>query len=208
MTDDLEKGKQNDVLVMDFSKAFDKVCHSLLLHKLSHYGITGHVNAWIASFLSDRRQAVVVEGAISTFTPAESGVPQGSVLGPSLFLLYINDLPRGLSAKSRLFADDTLCYKTISSASDQQALQDDLLHLAEWEQRWLMEFHPRKCESLSISRKRAPLIGQYKLHGHTLENKEEIKYLGVTITKDLRWHSHINNAAKRPTKPWASSEEM
>ena len=106
----LEKGLETDILVMDFAKAFDKVSHSLLTIKLRHYGITGEMNAWIQGFLSGRRQAVVVDGATSGFVDVESGVPQGSVLGPFLFLLCINDLPRDLTATARLFADDTLEY--------------------------------------------------------------------------------------------------
>ena len=111
LTESLATGKQSDILVMDFAKAFDKVCHSLLLHKLSHYGITGSVNNWIRGFLNDRKQAVMVEGATSGFVPVESGVPQGSVLGPCLFLLYINDLPENLTSTTRLFADDTACHR-------------------------------------------------------------------------------------------------
>ena len=111
-----DKGKQVDMLVMDFAKGFDKVSHSLLIHKLHHYGITGDINNWIKNFLSDRKQAVVVDGALSSFVSVESGVPQGSVLGPSLFLLYINDLPNGLTSTTRLFADDTACHREISKA--------------------------------------------------------------------------------------------
>ncbi|KAI8515244.1 hypothetical protein Bbelb_078350 [Branchiostoma belcheri] len=200
LSNDLEQGKQTDALIMDFSKAFDKVCHSLLIHKLKHYGIRGPLNTWIQNFLADRTQVVVVEGSTSNPVPVESGVPQGSVLGPSLFLLYINDLPTSLSSIARLFADDTLAHKTICSASDQELLQVDLDLLAKWEQTWLMEFHPGKCQSLHITRKRAPLITEYHLHGHTLSAVKEAKYLGVTITNNLTWSTHIGNIVNKASK--------
>ena len=92
----LECSKQTDVLIMDFSKAFDKVNHSMLLHKLQRYGVQGTTNTWITNFLNNRRQAVVVSGASSHFVNIMSGVPQGSVLGPCLFLAYINDMPEKL----------------------------------------------------------------------------------------------------------------
>lgn len=131
ITHDLQAGKQTDLVVLDFAKAFDKVNHSLLVHKLSHYGIIGKTNAWIQNFLRDRKQAVVVDGAESGFVPVESGVPQGSVLGPALFLLFINDLPKQTQSKARLFADDTACQRTICSRKDLEILQDDLSKLAE-----------------------------------------------------------------------------
>lgn len=195
LTSCLEKGKQTDVIVLDFSKAFDKVSHSLLIHKLEHYGITGTVKQWIHNFLSDRRQGVVVEGATSTEVAVDSGVPQGTVLGPCLFLHYINDLPLDLSCITRLFADDTMCHKVISSPSDSQQLQQDLDKLAAWEDRWLMEFHPRKCQTLHVTRKREPLLLDYSLHGHTLASPSETKYLGVTISEDLSWDAHISDVA-------------
>ena len=97
MTEHLESGKQTDVLIMDFSKAFDKVNHSLLLHKLQRYGVQGTTTAWIANFLNNRCQTVVVSSASSHFVNIMSGVPQGSVLGPCLFLAYMNDMPEKLS---------------------------------------------------------------------------------------------------------------
>ena len=200
LSDDLENGKQVDILVMDFAKAFDRVCHSLLVHKLSHYGIVGQVNTWIRNFLANRQQVVVVDGATSGSIAVESGVPQGSVLGPCLFLLYINDLPEDLTSTARLFADDTLCHNTVKSSKDQQDLQEDLNHLAEWEQKWQMKFHPSKCQSLQFTRKRQRLPATYTLHGHTLSNEKEVKYLGVTLSDNMKWGPHITKVVKKANK--------
>ena len=153
---------------MDFSKAFDKVSHSLLTHKLVHYGIRGKTNRWIQNFLAERKQVVVVEGEKSDFINVESRVPQGSVLGPSLFLFYINDMPQGIRSRVRLFADDTIVYLTITSDTDADNLQEDLDKLAKWEGKWKMAFHPDKCNVLTITRKRKPIVREYYLHGHTL----------------------------------------
>ena len=186
-----------DILVMDFAKAFDKVNHSLLIHKLQRYGIRGEVKAWIEDFLRDRTQAVVVNGTKSETAPVRSGVPQGSVLGPCLFLVYINDLPDSLTGSARLLADDTAAYSVVKSQADQSLLQKDLDQLAVWEKRWDMVFHPGKCTTLQVSRKRQTLPAQYHLHGHTLETVPSKKYLGVTIAKDLSWVEHINNLSTK-----------
>ena len=123
---------------MDFAKAFDRVNHRLLLHKLHCYGIRGSILSWISSFLHDRRQTVVVNGNRSSFISVRSGVPQGSVLGPCLFLAYINDLPNNLTSRTRLFADDTTVYRIVTNSVDQDHLQQDLQCLAEWEENWEM----------------------------------------------------------------------
>ena len=115
-------GHQTDVLVMDFSKAFDKVGHERLLQKIMHYGITGRTQKWIRSFLSGRRQRVVLDGEHSDQVAVTSGVPQGFVLGPCLFLLYINDLANELESTVRLFADDTIAYLTVDSLADASRL--------------------------------------------------------------------------------------
>ena len=123
----MQKGHQNDVVVMDFAKAFDKGAHNRLLYKLSSYGVKGNTLGRISSFLSGRSQKVVLEGQSSSFAPMLTGVTQGSVLGPVLFLIYINDLPEYVSSSTvRLFADDTLLYLTIHNSSDCAKLQDDL----------------------------------------------------------------------------------
>ena len=188
----MHAGHQTDILVMDFSKAFDKVSHPRLVTKLKHYGIGGKTNRWIQSFLTGRTQKVVLEGESSDDVEVLSGVPQGSVLGPSLFLFYINDLPESLVSNIRLFADDTILYLTIHSDSDTQVLQRDLDKLAEWENLWKMEFHPDKCEVLRVGRKRVMVQNDYVLHGKILASADSVKYLGVNIASDLRWNKHID----------------
>ena len=111
-------GKQTDLILLDFSKAFDKVSHSKLLWKLHQYGIRGNALSWIRAFLGNRSQTVVLEGEESGSVPMTSGVPQGSFLGPILFLVYINDLPDELSSQVRLFADDTAVYLTVGGSGD------------------------------------------------------------------------------------------
>ena len=114
----LDKRKQVDAILLDFSKAFDKVSHSLLAAKLDHYGVRGMNLAWIRDFLQDRTQVVVLKGDKSDVVPVTSGVPQGSVLGPALFLVYINDLPERVKSTPRLFADDCILYREINSDAD------------------------------------------------------------------------------------------
>ena len=193
----IEKSTQTDILIMDFSKAFDKVSHNLLIHKLNYYGIQGKTNRWINSFLKSRTQAVVLEGVTSDYVPVQSGVPQGSVLGPSLFLFYINDIPVGLDSTIRLFADDTIAYLAIKSNTDCVTLQNDLNKLGVWENKWKMAFHPDKCNVLSISKSKDPIKFNYSLHGQILEHVNSAKYLGVTIQSDLKWNTHINNISKK-----------
>ncbi len=186
-------GKQTDAVVLDFSKAFDKVSHSKLVAKLGHYGVRGRTNAWIRDFLTDRKQTVVLNGASSCETKVRSGVPQGSVLGPCLFLFYINDLPEGLRSEVRLFADDTVVYISVSLVQDAETLQRDLAKLEEWEKKWGMQFHPGKCQVIIFTRKRKPIRHTYMLHGQALENVKEAKYLGVTFQEDMKFTTHIDN---------------
>ena len=127
---------QTDVVVLDFSKAFDVVPHQRLLHKLDHYGIRGTTLNWIQNFLTNRTQKVVVDGSSSESARVKSGVPQGTVLGPLLFLTYINDLPSTVSSQVRLFADDCLLYRPIKCRADQEKLQRDLSALQDWADRW------------------------------------------------------------------------
>ena len=135
---DLDHLKQVDLIFLNFCKAFDTVPHSRLLLKLSLYGIQNNVNLWIQSWLTQRVQRVVVNGSHSTWLSVESGVPQGSVLGPLLFLIYINDIVKDISSNLRLFADDCLLYCVITSEEDSALLQNDLNTIFTWSLLWQM----------------------------------------------------------------------
>ena len=157
-----DKNIQTDVIVMDFAKAFDKVPHKRLLHKLNYYGIRGNTLNWIQDFLSLRSQTVLLEGVKSDNIQVTSGVPQGTVLGPILFLIYINDFHEYLNYSTlRLFADDSIIYKEIRSIDDTIKLQNDLDAAAKWEQDWLMSFHPDKCSVLRVTNKQYNKITLY-----------------------------------------------
>ena len=157
LASNLSVGKQIDTAVMDFSKAFDKVSHARLIYKLGWYGIRGSALAWIKEFLAGRTQKVVLDGEESPPSPVISGVPQGSVLGPILFLVFINDLPDSIKSTVRLFADDTIAYRVVASNEDCARLQKDLDEMVEWERRWGMEFNPDKCEILRVTRRKSPI---------------------------------------------------
>ena len=188
---------QTDAILLDFSKAFDVVPHRRLLHKLEHYGIRGNLHNWISHFLRNRTQRVVIEGHSSSVVPVSSGVPQGSVLGPLLFLVYINDLPTVVSSTSRLFADDSLVYRITNTVKEQQHLQNDLNKLQIWESDWLMKFHPEKCEVLQVGLKKVKLPSIYKIHDKALNSVSSAKYLGVQVNSKLDWNDHINMIIKK-----------
>ncbi|XP_060596399.1 uncharacterized protein LOC132750432 [Ruditapes philippinarum] len=138
------------IILLDFSKAFDKVNHRKLLLTLQENGVSTQILNWTRSFLIGRSQTVVLEDEHSTEVPVNSGVPQGSVLGPLCFLIYINELPSSVSkSQIRLFADDTVVYITINSSSDSQSLQEDLDKMQIWEREWDMEFNPQNVKSFT-----------------------------------------------------------
>jgi hypothetical protein len=153
----LDQGDQTDIVFLDISKAFDSVPHDIIVHKLKMYGFNGNLLKWIESYLTGRRQRVLVEGSFSEWLPVTSGVPQGSILGPLLFVLYINDMPSVVrSIDIALFADDAKCIMKISSDEDCRSMQADLDRLFEWGNTWSMCFNVNKCKVLTISRSRNP----------------------------------------------------
>ena len=191
---------QVDMVILDFSKAFDTVPHKKLLHKLKNYGIDGRLNAWVEQFLVNRRQRVLVDGAFSGYDKVLSGVPQGTVLGPLLFLCHINDLPQHVLSQIRLFADDCLLYRRIKKEEDQLILQEDLKALEEWATTWGMKFNSTKCYVMTISRSRKPFTKFYQLGDHILQQVSENPYLGLMIRDDLKWSSHINKTSSKASQ--------
>ena len=134
------------MIFLDFSKAFDTVPHQRLLTKLQYYGINNKIYHWISNWLTKRSQRVLVNGSSSSYVPVISGVPQGTVLGPLMFLLYINDINKNIiSSKLGLFADDCVIYKTIYNKDDSITLQKDLSTLSDWARIWQMNFNIDKC---------------------------------------------------------------
>ena len=174
----LNKKLQVDMIILDFSKAFDTVPHNRLLNKLDRYGIRNKTHTWISNFLKYRKQRVVIGGEHSTWTQVMSGVPQGTVLGPLLFLTYINDLPNNINSSIRLFADDCVLYREIKNAIDSQELQKDLNSLMKWQ----MNFNPKKCFVMRLTHARHMTRFNYILGDKSLQETDNHPYLGVHKT--------------------------
>ena len=193
-TEALDRQKDIRVVFCDISKAFDRVWHIGLLAKLSRVGITGNLLQWFQNYLANRKQRVVVNGQSSSWASVLAGVPQGSVLGPLLFLIYINDITSEVqSSEVRLFADDTILYIFIDNPiQSAQALNDDLARISQWAREWLVKFSAPKTKTMTISRKRKhqhapPLI----MNNVTLDEVPSYKHLGVKISNNLLWNEHI-----------------
>ena len=152
---------------------------------------------WIDAFLCFRQQRVVVNGVKSDWAPVVLGVPQGTVLGPLLFSLHINDIMSDIESEIRLFADDCVCYREIKDIKETLKLQKDIDRLGNWARKWGMKFQPVKCNMMQLTKKHNKIQASYTLEGTFLENVESIKYLGVTITSDLKWNSHIRDECSK-----------
>jgi protein tyrosine phosphatase (PTP) superfamily phosphohydrolase (DUF442 family) len=188
------------LIIPEFSKAFDNVPHKKLLWKLNNCGIRGNTWKWVSAFLSNRMQQVTLDGEVSGQLPVVSGVHQGSVLAPLLFLIFINDLPVAVTSKTRLFADDCILYIQIYNHDDSITLQQDMDNLAAWEKMWVCSSIQKKCISLSVTRSKTPFHTSYILKGHTLESITTAKYLGIALSKDMNWDTHINNIISKANK--------
>ena len=191
-------------IFFDLRKAFDSVPHRPLVDKLASLGLDAHTLSWITSYLTNRKQHVVVGGESSQDTPVLSGVPQGSVLGPLLFLLYIDDVFNILLSDGstlNLYADDMLLYKPVKSIEDFGHLQLDIDRISDWVSCNKLTLNPTKCKAMIISRKRnAVEPPQLVLNGAPLEQVETFKYLGVLLSSNLSWSAHIDSICTKARK--------
>ena len=193
-----EEGRAVDIIYLDFQKAFDKVPHRKLLNKVESHGISGHIHRWISDWLCDRKQRVVLNGKFSDWRNVSSGVPQGSVLGPILFLIYINDLDEDVKCKISKFADDTKIANRVISLSQQQELQNDLNTLGEWAVNSQMFFNVDKCKVLHIGNRNVQ--ANYTMNGKQLAKVEQEKDLGVVISSDLKPSKQCSEVVKTANK--------
>ena len=192
-----------DTIFLDFRKAFDSVPHKRLLLKLERLEVSGNVLKWISSFLSNRSQRVVINGQSSEWTDVSSGVPQGSVLGPLYFLLYVNDLPDEVKSCCKLFADDAKIYKYLQNLKDFETIQNDLNKLCQWTRKWLMIFYVEKCKVMHLG-KNNPRF-EYEMtdkDGNTkvLKPVEMEKDLEINVQENLKFDKHISLTVNRANR--------
>ena len=200
----LDEREPVDALYLDFAKAFDSVPHERLLRKVKSLGIEGNVLQWIRDFLVGRRQRVSINGTVSDWASVRSGVPQGSVLGPILFVAFINDLPEVVSSVCSMYADDTKVYNTVKDASNKAQLQDDLDSLVNWADTWQLRFNADKCKVLHLGKNNEQQDYSMRRHGCNervmIEKSSVEKDLGVYVDKELKFSKHVETKANTSNK--------
>jgi Reverse transcriptase (RNA-dependent DNA polymerase)/Endonuclease-reverse transcriptase len=196
-----DKGQKTDLVFLDYQKAFDKVPHNLLIKKLMDLQIQHPICKWIKEYLTDRVQRVVLEGITSEEINVSSGVPQGSVLGPLLFIIYINDISKNLQSNIGMYADDCVIYRVIQSPHDEEILQEDLNRIVDWAQNWHLPLNIAKCKCM---RTKSGTVQEnevyYHINNQALEQVKIFKYLGIQICEDLRWNEHIEFTINKANK--------
>jgi hypothetical protein len=190
-TSDIESKNQVDVIYIDFAKAFDSVSHSKLIYKLSRMGVSGNLLAWLETFVKYRRQCVRINGLCSEYCTVSSGVPQGSVLGPILFLVYVNDLTNISTNDTsvKLFADDVKLFRTIKSIDDHIDLQLVLNNLKNWAATWQLKISTPKCSTLQLGR--SHIKDAYKIGQTCIPVNQSCSDLGILISPNLKFSDHI-----------------
>ena len=195
----LDEGKEIRVIFFDISKAFDRVWHRGLLSKLQSIGIKGNLLLWFENYLSNRRQRVVINGCCSEWKNIKAGVPQGSILGPLLFIIYINDIVNEINSNIKLFADDTSLYLIVDDPiSTAESLNSDINKINDWSMKWLVKFNPKKTESMVISRKSdKPFHPQILMDNNHIQCVTEHKHLGIILSDDGTFGKHIDMITKK-----------
>jgi len=189
----LDEKIQCDVIYTDFTKAFDTVSHDFLMYKIRKYGISGNLYNWIQSYLTDRQQRVVFNGSFSSWQPVTSGVPQGSVLGPLFFNMFVDDIPSIYDySQCLLFADDLKLFRMVRGPDDAQLLQEDLDKLSTWSSSWKLTLNPSKCKVLTLTLKKQPVLHTYELAQTQLERVTNHKDLGIFVDSKLTFTPHID----------------
>ena len=201
-TKQLDEGNSIDVIYLDYAKAFDTVPHLRLLKKLEGYGVAGQVLQWIRSFLSNRRQKVVINGESSSWRDVLSGIPQGSVLGPVLFTCYVNDMPETVQSMTRMFADDTKVFAQCNTQEQCQQLQTDLNTLQDWADKWQLRFNAKKCKIMHLGNKNneETYLMKDNLTEVDLEKTECEKDLGVHVDPSLKFSKHCEKATNKANR--------
>ena len=189
-TDYLDNGNPVDVIYLDFRKAFDSVPHVRLMKKIASYGISGQLLSWIQTFLSDRLQRVTVDGCYSDWSKVTSGIPQGSVLGPTLFVMFVNDLPDVTCSHTQLYADDAKIYSSVHSQTSCHTLQCDLNNISTWSSEWQLPLNSQKCKILHLGHNNPNQ--NYIMDGKPLENVDAERDLGVLVDSNLTFRRHIS----------------
>ena len=196
----IDEGNVIDVCYLDIKKAFDTVPHKRLLEKLRSYGIKGRIHDWIKNFLADRKQSVQVNETRSQTSDVGSGVPQGSVLEPTLFVIYINDIPESINSSILLYADDSKLFRPLTCTDDVEWIQRDLNELQNWSEKWLLKFHPEKCQMMRIGVRQD---GKADYYMDTENSSIKLKWstcerdLGVHVDSQLKFQKEIQNRIKK-----------
>ena len=192
LTSHVSKDQQVDSAYIDFAKAFDSVSHPKLLHKLKFLGIGGPLLKWVECFLTDRRQCVKVGNSLSFWSPVLSGIPQGSVIGPLLFLAYINDLRFVSSCPMFIFADDAKCVTTIKTLEDCVLFQKVLDCIFDWSNTWQLPLSINNCNVISFYLNSEPIIFTYQMGGQPILRVEKVSDLGIDYCSNLSFTTHIH----------------
>ncbi|XP_072437775.1 uncharacterized protein [Chiloscyllium punctatum] len=195
VTRKMDEGDPVDVVYLDFQKAFDKVPHKRLVSKIRAHGIGGKVLDWIENWLANRKQRVVINGSISKWQAVTSGVPQGSVLGPQLFTIYVNDIEDGISNNISKFADDTKLGGRVKCDEDVRGLQGDLDKLGEWADAWQMQFNVDKCLVIHFGGKNRK--ADYYLNGIKLGKGAVQRDLGVLVHQSMKASMQVQQVVKK-----------